>query len=285
MMRRVIPALLLATLVSGVLPAAVLYDFRQTFRSDAQGRPAGEVEGSGVIDGDRSRIDYTGGNLYPIGTYVIAQAGARQFLVVNPISKTYAEISSESMSQRLKSGEIEIANLKTRVEKMGQGIPVAGFPTEHWVIEMTYQVTWKGGPIPLTQNVQSLVERWTTAAFGDVAGTFLDQSALMTGDPKIDEIINAEMSKVKGFPLRIVTTVGTTGTGNLTPNTGSRLQVAPTRMQSSEMLLSNVRLESVPAARFEIPAGFTVADPTQRKKTDDNQMHVLSLETTTTNPK
>lgn len=284
MMRRVIPALLLATLVSGVLPAAVLYDFRQTFRSDAQGRPAGEVEGSGVIDGDRSRIDYTGGNLYPVGTYVIARSGARQFLVVNPLNKTYAELSAESMAQRLKSGEIQIANLKTSVEKKGQGIPVAGFPTEHWVIEMTYQVTWKGGPIPLTQNVQSVVERWTTTAFGDVAGTFLDQSSLMTGDAKIDEIISAEMSKVKGFPLRIVTSVSTTGVGNLMPSSSSKLQVAPTRTQTSEMLLSNVRLESVPSARFEIPAGFTVADPSQRKKTDDNQMHVLSLETTTTNP-
>ncbi|HVR42622.1 MAG TPA: hypothetical protein VMS56_04185 [Thermoanaerobaculia bacterium] len=263
-------------LAAASLEAAVLYDFRQTARTDSTGPVAGEIEGKGVIDGDRSRVDFLRGNLYSKGSYIISIRGAQQILLVNPKRKSYAEIDLSAVANRLASGDLKITNLKTRVDKLPDHPTVSGFPTDHYRVETTYQITWTGGPLPLTQSVKTVVEKWTTNAFGDVAESFLDESALRTGDPAFDQLIEAETSKIKGLPLRQLTTVTAQGTGSLAQSS-SRVSTPPTRTHVTEILLSNIRMESVPSATFEIPDDFRKAEHGD-SAADETRVHVLSLE-------
>jgi hypothetical protein len=121
-----------------------------------------------------------------------------------------------------------------------------------------------------------VVEKWTTAAFGDVAGAFVDDSVFRTGNREFDDLISSELGKVKGLPLRQLTRVTTAGAGNLS-KPSANLGTSPMRIQTTEILLSNIRVEAVPAADFEIPVGFSPFDPGSVRR-DEQKVHVLSME-------
>lgn len=254
----------LASIASG----AVAYEFRQTYRNDRQGGKAVESEGKGLIDGDRSRIEFTRGNVYPPGAFIISTRGASNVILANPETKSYSEMNLAALAARITAGEIEIRNIRTEVEQLPDHPSVSGFPTDHYRTETTYEITIRGSAIALTQNVHTVVEKWTTSAFGDVAGAFVDLDAFRTGNKEIDQILETELAKVKGLPLRTVTTVTTTGAGNLARS-------APKRVQVSEMLLSNVRIEAAPATAFAVPAGYTKA---AGHDSQQSRVHMLSME-------
>ncbi|MFN2441786.1 MAG: hypothetical protein ABR517_03790 [Thermoanaerobaculia bacterium] len=268
-------AILIALLTSSI-HAAVVYDFRQTARSDAQGGEQTETSGKGVIEGDRSRVDFTAGTAFPIGSYIISRKGADQILMIDPKRSVYGEIDLSTMASMLASGSIEVSGVKTNVTQLPDHPTISGFPTDHYRIETSYRITLKSGPLPLTQDVNTVIEKWTTNAFGDVAGGFLDRSVLRTGEPNIDKILEAEFSKVKGLPLRQISTVNTVGVGSLA-RSSDQIGYAPRRTSVNEILLSNIRVESVPSSLFEIPAGYRRADD-KESKSDENRMTVLSME-------
>jgi hypothetical protein len=259
---------------STTLSAAVAYDFRQTHRSDRGSRKPAEAQGNGIIEGNRSRVDFTGGNIYPPGAFIISTRGASSVIMANPATKSYAEVNLVALASRIASGEIEIRNLKTRVEKLPDHPTVSGFPTDHYRTETSYEISLRGSTLRLTQKVHTVIEKWTTSAFGDVAGAFLDLDTFRTGNPQMDALLETELSKVKGLPLRTVTTVTTSGTGNLV-RSSSKLEPQK-RVQVSELLLSNVRVEAASATRFEVPAGFAKAQ--ERSVEDQSRVHMLSME-------
>ena len=268
-MRRFLAFALLSVCLSTTASAAVAYNFRQTHRSDRQSRPVAEAEGTGVIDGDRSRVEFTRGNIYPPGAFIISTRGANRVVMGNPATMTYAEMNLASLAGRIATGEVEIRNFKTQTEKLPDHPTVSGFPTDHFRTETTYEITVRGSAVVLTQNVHTVVEKWTTSAFGDVAGAFVDFETFRTGNPQMDELLESELSKIKGLPLRTLSTVTTTGAGSLA-RAGSK------RVQVSEILLSNVRVEPVTSAGFEIPPGFTKAQA--RSTSEQSRVHMLSME-------
>src|SRR5579872_905986 len=72
-MKRV--GLVMVLLVVGIvqtLSAAVQYEFRQTTHSDLESMPPTDVTGRGIIDGDRSRVEFLSGTGFEIGTYIIS---------------------------------------------------------------------------------------------------------------------------------------------------------------------------------------------------------------------
>lgn len=254
--------------LSSIASGAVAYDFRQTYRSDRQAGKPTESEGKGVIDGNRSRIEFTRGNIYPPGAFIISTRGANNIILANPETKSYSEVNLAAMASRIAAGEIEIRNVRTQVQQLPDHPTVSGFPTDHYRTETTYEITVRGSALALTQNVHTVVEKWTTNAFGDVAGSFVDLESFRTGNKEIDQILESELSKIKGLPLRTVTTVTTVGTGNLAHSGAKRTQV-------SELLLSNVRIEPAASSAFVIPTGYTKA---MRRDEEQSRVHMLSME-------
>src|SRR5436853_5022854 len=93
--------------------AAVEYDFTQRMQSDVDRSRPSNLSGHAVIDGDRSRIDFNTGDLYPPGTYCISNNGSRTLVFVDPGMKSYTEVNSAALSAAIGQSNITMANLKS----------------------------------------------------------------------------------------------------------------------------------------------------------------------------
>ena len=269
-------ALLLFVVTASSAPAAIQYEFRQTTSSDLETIPSTDCAGRAIIDGDRSRVEFMTGNAYPAGTYVIAINGSRTMTFVDPSKKTFVEINAASVTNSIGSRKISIANKKIDVTKMPDQVSIAGFPTEHYRMVMSYDITVNFGTMPLTQSVRTTIDKWTTNAFGDVGDTFLASGALHTGNKDLDDLMTAENTGIKGFPLKQV--VNVTTINNQAGNTASELHMNRTVTQTRELLVTSIQpTATVGAATFVVPVTYHKAGPVQ----DDTQkqpVQVLSME-------
>src|SRR5712691_3023181 len=187
-------AVMLLVITAPSASAAIQYEFRQTTSSDLESIPATDCVGRAIIDGDRSRVEFISGNAYPAGTYIIATNGSRSMTFIDPSRKSFVEVNAASVATSIGARKITVANKKIDVTKMPDQTTVAGFPTEHYRMIMSYDITVAFGNLPLTQTVKTTIDKWTTSAFGDIGDTFLASGALHTGNPDLDDLISAENS-------------------------------------------------------------------------------------------
>ena len=261
-------------LVAHTASAGIEYHFRQIRRSEVETVPSLDITGRAVVDGDRSRVDFMGGTPYTPGTYAISVDGARNLTFVDPAHKTYAEVNLAGMASAVGSARIEVANLKSNVETFGDHPVIAGLPTDHARLTVRYDITMNVGTLALKQKVQTIIDKWTTNAFGDVTDTFLASGSLHTGNSQLDEILDAETTKIKGLPLRQLVQVITTSQN---PGLGSsQLKLSPTRKQTTEMVVSSVESKTVAPTVFQIPVTYTKTDT--QKKGEETPVKMLSLE-------
>jgi len=269
-------ALLLLVVTASSASAAIQYEFRQTTSSDLESIPSTDCAGRAIIDGDRSRVEFETGNAYPPGTYVIATNGSRTMTFVDPSKKTFVEINAASVTNSIGSRKITIANKKIDVTKMPDQVSIAGFPTEHYRMVTSYDITVAFGTMPLTQSVRTTIDKWTTNAFGDVGDIFLSSGALHTGNPDLDDLMTAENTNIKGFPLKQV--VNVTTINSHAGNTASQLHVNRTVTQTRELLVTSIQpTAKVGLATFTIPVTYHKAGPVQ-DDTQKSPIQVLSME-------
>lgn len=263
-------------LVVRAAAAGVVYEFRQTTSSDIESAPGADFAGRGIIDGDHFRVDFLSGTAFPPGSYLICDNAARSQFWVDPSKKSYVEVNAGSVATVIGASRITIANKKVNVEELPDHPVLAGLPTNHYRMVITYDITLLFGQIPLKQSVATTIDKWTTMAFEGVVESVLVGGMVKTGNPAIDEIVEAENTKIKGFPLR--ETVNVTTINDTPRRAGSQLQMKQTRTQTKEIVVTSIEAKaSIPAAQFLIPAGYHKADPLR----DDSQkapLHVLSME-------
>ncbi len=272
-MKTMVLAISLLLAVTGV-QGAVQYEFRQTYRSDVESMPSNDTTGHAVIDGDRYRVDFLGGTAYPPGSYVISNS--KQQIWVDPAKKSYVEVNAAGVASALGSSRIVISNKKIDVTPMADHPIIAGLPTDHTRMVMSYVIAVPVGQITLKQSVTAVIDKWTTMAYAGVAENFLAGSAIHTGNADLDELFTAENSQIKGFPLRETTEITTVNANPSAPN--SKLALKPTHTQTRDLTITSIQATAeVAAALFQIPAGFHKATPL-RDDTQKTPVHVRSLE-------
>lgn len=269
-------ALLIAAFAAQTATAAIQYEFRQSTSSDNEAIPPTDCSGRAIIDGDRSRVEFLAGNAYPVGTYIISTNGSRSMTFVDPSRKAFVEINGGSVTAALGARKITIANKKIDTTKMADTPTIAGLPTEHYRMVMSYDITVAFGNLPLTQTVRTVIDKWTTTAFGDVGETFLAGGALRTGNADLDDLITAENSSIKGFALKEIVNVTTINNGP-TAAQDAPLKVARTTSQTQELTVTSVQPTAVNVATFAVPAAFHRADPLH-DDTQKSPVQVLSME-------
>jgi len=269
--------LLLLVITAPAASAAIQYEFRQTTTSDLESIPSTDCVGRAIIDGDRSRVEFLSGNAYPAGTYVIATNGSRTMTFIDPSRKSFVEVDAASVAASIGSRKITIGNKKIDVTKMPDQTKIAGFPTEHYRMTMSYDITVAFGTLPLTQTVKTTIDKWTTTAFGEVGETFLASGALHTGNPDLDDLVSAENNGIKGFALRQVVNVVTIN--NHAPVKGeTQLRVNRTTTQTRELLVTSIQpTTAVNLATFSIPVTYHKAGPVH-DDTQKSPVQVLSME-------
>jgi hypothetical protein len=103
-------------------------------------------------------------------------------------------------------------------------------------------------------------------------------NSVTTGNAKIDELISAETTKIKGFPLRQSVQVTTINNASQKPN--SKLTLPTTRTKTRETTVTAItETASADDTMFRIPAGYSRNNYTEQ--VTKSQTQVLS---TTTSP-
>lgn len=250
---------LLISLTPLAAEGAVRYEFQQTTRTEPSRENNKVVVGSVYLDRGMSRVDYAKESTVGAGTWVIARNGGRDTIYVDPASRTYLSRTRGDLAETISGVQLQVSNLKIDRQNLGSGPVIAGYPTDHHRLTATYDVSISLGPVPLVQHVSTVIDKWTTPAFGDAGSEFFRGGAPRTGNAEIDRLIEAETLEVPGFPLRQVTTITTEVSEKNLPRS-SQIQIDRSRRQVTEMTVTRIgRAESDPSL-FQIPSGYRPID-------------------------
>ncbi|HVR41793.1 MAG TPA: hypothetical protein VMU84_22035, partial [Thermoanaerobaculia bacterium] len=158
----------------------------------------------------------------------------------------------------LGASTITIENLQSTVTPLDQGELIAGIPTKHYRVNLNYDITVVFRGVPLKQSVRTVVDKWMTLQFGDIAESMLASGQFRTGNAKIDELIDIETRKIKGLPLRQTATITTTNLRGASMN--PELKLPTTRVLTREMRVTAIREAKPEANAFTVPSGFQRAE-------------------------
>lgn len=257
--------------------AGVSYEFVQSTQSNIEQIPPTTLTGRAIIDGPRSRIDFGSGNIYAAGAYVISTDASRTLLYVDPVSKTYSEVNAAGVAATYGAADIKIDNFKTNTTLLDDHPTVAGIPTNHYHLTISYDMTLRYGMRPLTQKVSEEIDKWTTPRFGDIADAFFAGGSVRTGNTQLDELIDAETRSIKGFPLRQTVTVRTTSPIAVTGELKQRM--SDVRTQQRELMVTKIQELQADAGVFRVPPTFRKLDAQEQANlTKQSQMTVLSFD-------
>lgn len=273
MRKLLLPAALLL-LVAVPASAAIQYEFFQRSSSDDSVAPASDLSARAIVDGDRSRVDFISGNVYPPGTYLISTDGARRLYFVDPAKKWYTEVNTAGVASAIGSSNIKIENLKSKVDRLPDSQMVAGIEADHYQLTIDYDITVTPKSMPLKQHVRTIIDQWVTLQFGDTRPAALHNSS-RTGNKSIDELIEAETGRIKGLPLRQTITI-TTSKQLSAATKASELKLPRTRTIVREMWITRIQETAANPVSFTIPATYRRSDQPELPK--GAPMQVLTME-------
>jgi hypothetical protein len=247
--------MILAAAVAAAPVRAGIY-YKSVSRTEAQGAAAADTTVQGWVDGEKAKIEFSasGNPMTPAGAYLLTQDGGRTVLLVNPEEKTYATWDLEAMLgvvggvMKGMGPLLKFEVSQPRVEKLAEedGGSLVGLPTRHYRYRTSYSMQVKVFGMGQENAVVTEQDIWATSQLQDAAlGVWLRTGPPKTGNDQLDSLIAAEMGKVTGFPLKSIT---------VSTSTGKRGQKTTTR---SVMEVKELRRADVPAATFQLPAGYT----------------------------
>jgi len=256
----------LALVLAGPLQAGIYYESVTTGE-----RPRDTVRVKSWVEGEQAKIEFEDGGNQPFmskGSYLLTQDGGRTLYLVDPKEKTYSRWDLEAMLQTF--GQVmeamgpmmNISIDNAQVEELGQeaGGTLVGLPTTRYRYRTSYDLNMKIMGMKRGQHVEMEQEIWSTdAVVAPGLGVWL-RAFRPTGFEGLDELVQAEMDKLRGFPLKTVT---------VTTMTNKKGKQNTTRSTMEVTVLDQSR--TIPDATFEIPAGYQETEmiPTQEGQAGD----------------
>ncbi|HEY5609969.1 MAG TPA: DUF4412 domain-containing protein [Thermoanaerobaculia bacterium] len=225
-----------------------------TFTTATQGPGSGNMAGKAYVEGSSMRLEFSKGDnmIFRDNTVVISKDGGKSMILLDPKEKTYVEFNLQEMLNmtggmlKAMGGmfQMSIENPQVKVTEGGAGEAIEGYPTRRYTITSSYDMSMKVMGSKTSSHIETVTESWTTDRIGREYITFVHEKGLKTGMEALDKMLAMQADSIKGFPLKQVMTSKTT-TGN--------------RSQTSVMTTTVTGIEkvTVPAAKFEIPAGYT----------------------------
>ncbi len=240
---------------AGVARAGFVYTAETKVDAKARGEQAGSMTVTGMVDGDKARIEIkqSGNPLMGAGSYMLTKDGGTTVYLVNPEKKTYMLWDIEKLfgaaggAMQMMKGMMQMQISDPKVEKLTDedGPKIQGYPTRHYRFRTTYamEMTVMG----MKNSTSSLIEEevWSSTKLADKGfNVWTSKQTLKTGDEQVDALIKAQMDKAQGFPLRRVM-VNTTTDGK------GRETVSTTITE-----VTALESKSVSADKFELPADY-----------------------------
>jgi hypothetical protein len=235
--------------------AAIQYEFMLKNTSDDAAKPSSDLTARATVDGFRSRVEFLSGTLYPPNTYVLSTDSTGRLYFVDPARQWFTEVNTAGIATALGSSNIQIANLKSSLETLPDHHKIAGLDTDHYRITISYDITVQMKTIPIKQHVETEIESWTTMEFGEIQQSFLTRGS-RTGNAELDRLLEAETSKVSGFPLRQLVTTRT----KYDMPARTKISRPSTRTMTRETWVTKIQETATDAGQFTIPVSYRRAD-------------------------
>jgi hypothetical protein len=147
---------------------------------------------------------------------------------------------------------------------------IAGVETTHYKVSMQYDVTLTVQGIALKQHVTTTIEKWTSDQFAEIDLAFYNEP-MMTGNAALDKLVETEMAKAPGFPMRQIMTVRTSHDAPVR----QKVNVPNTKTMTRETLITSIGKATVQPSMFVLPATYRRAD---QPKAPDTDVKVLTFE-------
>jgi hypothetical protein len=231
--------------------AALRYEFRENLIME-NSLDSKNMTARAVLDGEKGRIDVLSGNQYAPGSYILRDGKLRLFFVF-PDRKQYNEGPIKKGPNKEQANKVSITNPQIAFEELPDGGVIAGYPTRHYRLTTSYEMSMTFGKVVVRQKVEATIDKWTTTAFDDFIAQYQDDSELATGNSEVDMLLQTEASKFKGLPLKMRSVVKTTPEQHMQ---GSKLNLPATRQRVREMEVSKIEQVTVSPDLFTIPLGF-----------------------------
>lgn len=212
------------------------------------------------VDGPKAKIEFVTADKNPFfapGSFLVTQNAAEVVYLVNTEEQTYAEFDLEKMLGTVGSimeqmgGEggmmkMEFADISSEKLLEESGGMVLGHSTTHHRYKSGYTFRMAVMGFKQESRVDMLQDVWYTNDYDAPGfGVWLrPDRRLRTGYEEFDKLLDAEWAKLEGFPLKTVVVNTTTSKKGKTMQTTSTTEV------------TTLREEAIPAATFEVPAGY-----------------------------
>lgn len=247
----------IVVVVGGVVSVASAfagtYYESKTSSEGGKGADAQRAIVKGWVDGDSAKVEFieSGNPLLQAGGYLVTRDGGETVYFVNPKEKTYASFDTRGMMQ-FAGGAMKMVNLKVSnpvVEKLEEkpGPPLLGLPTTYAKYRTTYTMTMSVMGFKSENRTEQVQEVWATPELVSKAfGVWLRKEPPSMGDEQFDKLMKMEMGKIKGVPLKMITTTTTTDA-----------KKGRTETTTITMEVTTLQMVPVPESTFVIPANYT----------------------------
>lgn len=250
-MRRWVVAMLVGVLTAASAHGGTYYEAK----TSADGGRGAEYQSATVkawVDGDNAKVEFvqTRNPLLAEGGYLLSRDGGATVYFVNPKEKTYAIFDPAAMAQMMggisKMIDLKVSNLS--VEKLEESIgqPLLGMPTKYYKYRTTYTTATKILGMRGETRTEQIQQIWAAPGLiGAAFGVWLKKEPPATGDPEFDKLVRAEVGKVEGVPLKMITTTTTT-----------EAKKGRTETTTITMEVTNLQVIPVAASTFELPRDY-----------------------------
>jgi hypothetical protein len=238
--------------------AGLRYEFTESTRTEETAKTT-HLVARAVVEGAMSRLDVLSGDRYEPGSYILTH-GDNRIYVVNPAQKSYAEYSGSD--RPVNPERVQIKNVKSNFIEVPEATPVviAGYPTRHFRLQLTYDIEVQMGTITIRQSVETAIDKWVTNAFDHIVEQYrANLDDVKTGNPQIDALIATEASRFRGLPLRERSQIVT----RAEKSKSSKVNLPTTRKRTREMTVSRIEEVTVSPNFFAIPVDYKLGQATK----------------------
>ncbi len=236
---------LLMLVLATVSPAAAGIYYEALNQVDGEGAEMQAWRVRGWVDGANAKIEFldSGNPMMPAGSYLLTTDAGETMFLVRPADGTYSRFDLQAILgavgnlSETSGGMIDMEFVDPKVEKLEErrGEAVAGRDTTYYRYRTSYGMVMK--MMGMKRNHQFVIDQeiWSTdLSDHEGFGVFLSAFRSRGGDSGLQEVLEAELGKMEGFPLKTVTVTnmssGRRG-GGMTPTT-SRMEVMTLREEA-----------------------------------------------------
>ncbi len=213
------------------------------------------------VDGDNARVEFSSAEKegwFSEGNYLVTTDGGDNVYLVNPKDETFGRFDMEEMMATLgtvmnmmeQSGgmmKMEFTDISSEKLLEEPGGEVLGHSTTHYRFKTEYTMKMNMMGMKRQTRTEMLQDIWATSDLDSRGfGVWLrPDRGMKSGNEGLDELINQELGKLEGFPLKMTNQMTSTN------------KKGKSQTNNSNTAVTLLREESISGDTFKWPSHYT----------------------------